>query len=426
MEITPSTVVRFHPLFIRKGSAGIYYVTRWGGKSRVATRSEGIAAIRALRSGHPTGEVQKSIDPDARGLSLQPLLQALMTANLIRTVDGLPVSQREFNLFTFLKSLFRFYLLPHYFAAIRSCPVAMRRWCIGMITALSAYHSLSRRAAIAEQNVRNTALTVSRRFHAQYFFHLLWNIADTDAIFGSPTAEARRWLDRHVQWKGLENLEKAGSLGVGVICAGFHFTASRLVAPLLLSRGYNVHLTATSSPSVDVADSERWHNEIQSLDPQAGRFRQILQVNLASVKELLGALSRSEVVLTFPDMHTIDPNSDEKTRERCAFFGIARGSFRAPNVTVEIAGVQARMNEWAGWLAAQSSAPVVPVMLVRAGNGRLIINIEPPIMPSITQNLADRANAVNEELFRTLDRHIRARPAQWFGWHRFHFQRVCR
>lgn len=155
------------------------------------------------------------------------------------------------------------------------------------------------------------------------------------------------------------------------------------------------------------------------------KFRQIANVDLPSVQELLSALARNEVVLTFPDMHTINPNGDEQTRKRCNFFGVVRAGFQPPTITVPVAGCNVKMNEWAGWLAAQSGAPVLPVMLLRAGNGSFLMNFESPIVAPDEAERSERATFVNTELFRVLDRYIRAYPSQWFGWHRFHLQRAA-
>jgi len=210
-----------------------------------------------------------------------------------------------------------------------------------------------------------------------------------------------------------------------VICAGFHFSASRLVAPLLLSRGLDLNLTATPSPNVDLEESIRWHEEFCSAGLERTKFRQIANVDLPSVRALLAALPRNEVVLTFPDMHTINPNFDEQTRKRCNFFGVARAGFQPPTITVPVAGCAVKMNEWAGWLAAQSGAPVVPVMLLRVSNGHFLMNLETPIVAPNEMERSDRATFVNTELFRVLDRYVCAYPSQWFGWHRFHLQRVA-
>ena len=424
MEINASTVVRFHRLVIRKRRGGVYYVTRWGGKSQLATREEGIAAIRALKSGQSAGEVEKALAPGGKTVSIDPLLQALLRADLIQTLNGSPVSKPEFHPFAIARFLFRFHVLPHCVAAIRRCPIPMQRWARYAMACLGDWRPLKRRARTAEENIRTTALEAPKRFQTSYLHHLLWNIADTDTMFASPPAQARHWLDRRVQWMGLENVERARSLQKGVICVGFHFSASRLVAPLLVSRGIDINLTATPSPSVDLAESNRWHHEFRSVDPAGGKFRQIPNVDLMSVKELLAALARNESVLTFPDMHTINPNSDEETRKRCAFFGVVSGGFQPPTITASIGGSNARMNEWAGWLAAQSGAPVLPVALLRVASGQFLMHIEPPIVTPTEGDRSDRANFVNTELFRVLDHYIRAYPSQWFGWHRFHFQRV--
>jgi lauroyl/myristoyl acyltransferase len=423
-DINASTIIRLHRLLIRPGRGGIYYVRRFGGKSQIATREGGIAAIRALESGQSVGEVEKSLAPSGRTISIQPLLQALLSADLIQTINGLSVSKSEFDPVAIGRFLFRFYVFPYCLAAIRRCPIILQRWATYAVTYIGDWRPLRRRAQTAEENIRSTAIEVPKRFNAQYLNQLLWNIADTDTVFAGSPRQARQWLDQHVQWEGLENVELARSLHKGVICAGFHFSASRLVAPLLVSRGVDVNLTATPSPSVDLAASTRWHKEFRSVYPPGGEFRQIPNVDLTSVKELLAALARNEAVVTFPDMHTINPNSDEETRKRCAFFGVVNAGFQPPTITTSIGGTDARMNEWAGWLSAQSSAPVLPVALLRMASGQFLMKVEPPIMVPTEGDRLERANSVNSELFRVLDRYIRAHPSQWFGWHRFHFQRV--
>lgn len=425
MGIDAATVVRFHRLLIRRGQGGVYYVTRWGGKSQIATRERGIAAIRALEAGHSVGQVEHSLAQEGKKTSIHPLLQAALSAGLIEAINGSSISNSEFNPLTSARFWFRHSVLSHCRSAIRRFPILMQRWAVFGVTCVADRRPLMRRARTAEANMRGTALHAQNGFRTSYLYHLLWNIADTETVFASPSREARGWLDQHVEWTGLENLERARSLEKGVICAGFHFSASRLVAALLLSRGLDLSLTATPSPNVDLEESIRWHREFCSIELEGVKFRQIANVDLPSVQELLAALARNEVVLTFPDMHTINPNSDEQTRKRCNFFGVVRAGFQPPTITVPVAGCNVKMNEWAGWLAAQSSAPVVPVMLLRVSNGRFLMNFESPIMAPNGTERSDRATFVNTELFRVLDRYICAYPSQWFGWHRFHLQRVA-
>jgi lauroyl/myristoyl acyltransferase len=424
MIIKSSSVVCLHRLLIHKGNAGIYYVTRWGGTSQIATRDVGIAAIRALKSTKSVGQIEGSLATDGAIPSLRPLLQTLLRANLIRSVDGVATSTPDFNLMRLGKALCRLYPLPLYLALIRRLPIRIQRRCRYVATYLSSHESMQRRAATAEANIRRTSLEVAKHFKREYLHHLLLNIADSDAVFASTAIEARRWLERSTVWEGFEHIEQARSLGRGVICAGLHFTASRLVAPLLLTRGLNVYMTATPSPSVNVAESVRWHGGFRCIDPGAGEFHQIPQVALTAVKGLFRALSRNDLVLTFPDMHTINPGSDDETRKRCAFFGISSSPFQQPTISVNIAGVEARMNEWAGWLAAQSRAPVVPVALVRTGSGHFVLKFLPPIVCQASHDPVQRAADVNTKLFQVLDHYVRVYPSQWFGWHRFHLQRV--
>src|ERR1700730_10967156 len=96
-DMNASTIVHLHRLLIRPGAGGIYYVRRFGGKSQLATREGGIAAIRALESGQSVGEVEKSLAPSGRTISIQPLLQALLSADMVRTINGLSVSKSEFD-----------------------------------------------------------------------------------------------------------------------------------------------------------------------------------------------------------------------------------------------------------------------------------------------------------------------------------------
>jgi lauroyl/myristoyl acyltransferase len=425
MEIKSDTVVNFRRLLIRTGHGGVYYITPWGGKSQLATREKGIAAIRALESGQTVGQVEQALGQGDKAMSIRPLLHSMLNADLIHAIDGTSVSKLKFDPIAVARFLLRFYVLPHCLAVVRKCPIRLQRWGRYAVARIGYRRSLKQRAHTAEENIHTTSLKAPGSFKSSYLHHLMWNIADTDTVFSAQPAQARAWCDRSVKFEGWNNIEKALSLQKGVICAGLHFSLSRLVAPLLLSRGLDINLTATPSPNVDLNVTGRWHEEFRAVDPPGGKFRQIPNVDFASVKELIASLARNEAVLTFPDMHTIDPNSDEETRKRCAFFGVANAGFRPPTMKASIGGAEARMNEWAGWLAAQSGAPVLPVALIRRSNGNFALRIDSPIVVPTEGSRADQADAVNSELFRVLDRYIHQYPEQWFGWHRFHYQRVA-
>ena len=422
--MSANTVVRFHRLLIVEGASGIYYVMRWGGKSQLATRKQGLAAIWALKAGQSVGEVQRALAPPGKTISIHRLLEALLSAGLIRSIDGVPVSGGKWHLFATARCLFRIHVVPHCLALICKCPIPAQRWARCALASVRDFRSLRRRAHTADENILSSNLAVPKCFRSGYLYHLVWNIADTETIFASRPAQAKEWLDEHVDWTGQENLDFARSFGRGLICAGFHFSATRLVAPLLVSRGLPLNLTATSSPTVCPVEACRWHEEFCSVSCPDARFKHIYSVDFSSVKGLLAALARNEAVLTFPDMHTINPNSDEVTRQRCAFFGITARGFKPPTVTADVAGVNARMNEFVGWLAAQSGSPVVPVILLRTSGGKFLMIIERPIIVPTNADRPERADMVNGELFRVLDRYIRAYPSQWFGWHRFHLQRT--
>ena len=424
MELNSSSMIRLHHLLIRQGSAGTYYVSKLGGRSQIATRGAGVAAIYAFKQRHSLGEIEQTLAVSSRSVSLRPLVEALLSSNLVRSVDGIRVSRPDFHPINFIKSVVRHYVLPACFKLMKQLPIYPHRLSLYVVSCLNSYGSLQQRARTADTNIRTTPMPVPRHFRRKYLHNLLLNIADTDALFAATPDEAMRWLDKATVWQGFDNIKLAQSLGKGLIVAGFHLSATRLIAPLLLSRGLNVHVTATPSPSVDITETIRWHRDLRSRLYHVGQFDQIPQIQPSTLSTLLEVLTRNDVVLTFPDMHTISIGSDDATKKRCAFFGLASTIFKPPAITVDVAGVSARMNEWVGWLAAQSGSPVVPLALVRVKSGNFVMNISPPIICHGLQDSKERGRAINRELFSVLDGYVRSYPSQWFGWHRFHLQRV--
>jgi lauroyl/myristoyl acyltransferase len=435
MLIPAESRVELFPLHVEPfGDA--FRVIRKGGRSAVATRGAGLEAVRLLQMGLPLAEVRRElarrhhVAPEA--VDLQPLLESLRRANLIRRVDGRVVGEDEATLAARLRFFWLFSAAPRLLRLAGRLPVSLHRHALHGFHSNAQWHPTRDKRERARANMaavlpgaRGSRL---RRLSRDYYRHLIWNIADVEALVGRPPEVIDAWLARHTAVRGLEHLEEARRQRRGVLLCGFHFSCIRLI-PFLLARcgcsvttmgAINLHLGRTAlTAQVD---------ELRGRFPQWGRLEFVDNLDLRSVSTLVRRLRDGETVISYPDVYSLSGDEDDGVRARARFFGVVRSRFPRSAAVARLFSHAFEMTEWLGWLAARTGAPVVPLVLVRPQPGRLEMTLEPPftIEASTESGHARVQEAVNHEVARVLERWVARFPSQWFGWHNLHRLRLAR
>ena len=235
--------------------------------------------------------------------------------------------------------------------------------------------------------------------------------------------QVENWLDRHVEYEGLEHLAQLKGENLPVIVAGFHFSATKLLALLLMRRGYDATQVWMPDGSVDIASIAKRLAEFERDLPDYGKMSIIPDFTLPSYRRLLKSLRDGGTLVWFADMFGSNerpagnPPSHEwrEAATKVFDFALIRTELAQSKVDVTLCGQRVYLNPWIGGFARSAGAAVVPAALIRQGSGmRMILSPALRLPPNPT---AKHAEDLNRALFGRLDSLLRRHPDQWFGWH---------
>jgi len=260
-------------------------------------------------------------------------------------------------------------------------------------------------------------------FAGRYFDNLIQNIVDFESLHAIAPSQGEPWLNRHVEYEGLEHLAQLKREKLPVIIAGFHFSATKLLAILLARRGFDVTQVWMPDGTMDRASLEKRLAEFASDTPAYGKISIIPDFSLPSYRNLLKLLRCGGTLIWFPDMfgakeqfHGITPTPEwQQSATRLFDFSLIQTQLPQSKIDVPLCGQPVYLNPWIGGFARAAGAAVVPAALIRQGSRmRLILSPALRLPPNATAKHVDQ---LNRTLFEKLDEQLRQYPDQWFGWH---------
>lgn len=202
-----------------------------------------------------------------------------------------------------------------------------------------------------------------------------------------PTID-KSFLDKRVSVEGFENYLKAKSEGKGVLMLGAHLGNWELLgATLLLKMGEvaSVVYMKTKNPYVDrFIDSIRKSYGINTIPHHN------------AMKQVLAALRRGEAVGVLLDQH-----GGQKEAIKVDFIG------RPAATSIGFA-----------IMALRTGAPVVPMFMVREGDGRFRFIYEKPIYLEKSGDLEKDIRDGTIIFNKVIEDYVRRYPEQWFWVHR--------
>ena len=189
----------------------------------------------------------------------------------------------------------------------------------------------------------------------------------------------------HVEYEGLEHLAQLKSKSVPVIVAGFHFSTTKLLALLLMRRGYDAMQIWMPDGSVDMDSITKRLAEFDRDLPEYGKLSIIPDFSLPSYRRLLKSLREGSTLVWFADMFGSKERSDGKpaTQEWCESaakvfdFGQIRTELAQSKLEVTLCGQQVYLNPWIGGFARSAGASVIPAALIRQRKGMRMILLPP-------------------------------------------------
>jgi lauroyl/myristoyl acyltransferase len=435
IEIQDTSLVKLRPCRFVQETPDRFGIIRRAGMSRVVVRRIGIEACERFRKGCTIQEAKAQlaglhqVNEDA--VDLRPLLQSLQRADLIASVDGKPLEEA---CPPSLYSAYRYYLRFHWKQRLLRLAYQNLPTSIGKRVACATYRLdlsaiLQPKARRAEDHVRNcsrAAVPVSMRsgFAGRYMGHLIRNIVDFESLQAMTPVRAEAWLDRHVQYEGLEHLAQAKSEGLPVIVAGFHFSATKLLALLLMRRGFDLAQVWMPDASVDLGSVLKRIEELNRDLPHYGKLEIIPDFTLPSYRRLLKSLSGGGTLVWFADMFGSTEAAGGKaspapewrdSASRIFDFALIRSNLDQSKIDVNLCGQRVYVNPWIGGFARTAGAVVLPAALIREGKGmRMMLWPALRLPPRAT---AAEVDALNRTMFERLDAQLRVHADQWFGWH---------
>jgi lauroyl/myristoyl acyltransferase len=432
-----SSVIKLRPCKFVRETGDRFGIIRRAGMRRVVLRGVGLEACERFREGCSIRDVKRHLSNRFRiiedRLDLEPLLRSLQNADLIASVDGARI--REISPPS-LYSAYRYYLRFHLKRkllqfAYGKLPLELGRRLAYWVHRLDLSAILWPKALRAEEHARRSPdgyLQASEQdgFAPRYLRHLIQNIVDFESVQAMTPAQVEKWFDKRVRYEGLEHVAELKKEGLPVIIAGFHFSATKLLALLLVRKGHNISQLWMPDGSVNMAELTEKLEHLQDSSSEYGRLDIIPDFSLASYKRLLTSLRRGDLLVWFADMFSSNDRREEPSGEqarrvaaaRIFEFGQIQTHLSQAKLDVTLCGQRVHLNPWIGGFARIAQAAVVPAALIREGSGfRMLLLPALRIPRNATQN---QITNLNRSLFEQLDSLLRRYPDQWFGWHSLH------
>lgn len=210
--------------------------------------------------------------------------------------------------------------------------------------------------------------------------HLGMSVAE---MFFSATHRRTHLINRiHIQ--GVEHLDKALSLGKGVIAVSAHLGNFTLISMKMVAEGYPFIMLVKESKFKTVAKAIRMLQE-----KQKGRFIYI-QPWKEALRNILASLRRNEIICLI---------ADEKKKHsgiEVDFFGQSAATALGPAI-----------------ISLRTGSPVVPVFIVRNGDDTHTMHIEPALEHPVTGDRKKDEQALTAAFTKVIERYIRVYPEQW-------------
>jgi len=202
-------------------------------------------------------------------------------------------------------------------------------------------------------------------------------------LFFSATSRRTDLLNK-IRIHGIEHLEKALSLGKGVIAVSAHLGNFTLISMKMVAEGYPFIMLVKDPKYKALANALHMLQE-----KQGGRFIYIKPWKEA-LRNILACLRRNEIICLVAD--------EKKRRSKIDvdFFGQPAATALGPAV-----------------ISLRTGSTVVPVFIVRQGDGTHTILIEPPLEHDVTGDRKEDERTLTAAYTKVIERYVRAYPEQW-------------
>src|SRR5262245_50389268 len=251
LELQDGSTIKLRPCRFVKESADRFGIIRRAGMSRVVVRKNGLEACEHFRRGCAIREAKLRLASryriDESAVDLRPLLRSLERADLIASVDGKPLREAcPPSAYSAYRYFLRFHLKQDLLRlAYQKLPASIGKTLAHWVHRLDLSATLRPKADRAEEHMSASSpeclpAAMRQGFAGRYLGHLIQNIVDFESLHAITPSQGEKRLVRCVEYEGLEHLAQLKAQNLPVIIAGLHFSATKLLALLLMRRGYDM------------------------------------------------------------------------------------------------------------------------------------------------------------------------------------------
>jgi lauroyl/myristoyl acyltransferase len=371
-----------------------------------------------LKSGCSASEVCARVSSTFKceRVDLQPLLKALYEARMIRSVDGITVEFDRPSLARQWRQRLEWLWLRTTAAAskafIRTLPVAITHRSLYLLRPKWSRRKTEDACTQAQRNLTSVfAGSLSderiRRLACEAIEEQVRREVDMQLLSALPEVQVGKWLRRCCTFQGLQYLDNALAAGKGVLLSSFHFSSAHLIVLLLWLRGYSFTgaggMTRSNRNRVLPFDNPQLALQLKG----CGKVKWFTTMTLESALNICRTVNQGGIGLVFPDGFTTRAQGDVD-----AYFGHNAALYKRAHCDVPFLGRLAQANTGVPWIYKQSSAPLIPIKLVRDSFHRFQVVVGPELK-------LDRAASIEKitaDLYASLEREVRLDTTAWAYW----------
>jgi len=349
-------------------------------------------------------------------IDIQPLLKALYQARMIRSIDGLAIEPDAPSFTRQCRQRMEWLQMRAGGAALRTLmgllPVGVAYRVLDWIRPNWSRRQLSSVFTLAQQNLTSVfgaSLGMKRIRSLAHAFVSEQIRRDIDLQFLSvlPELEVGKWLRRDCSFQGLEHLDSALAAGRGVLLSSFHFSSAHLIVLLLWLRGYSFTgaggITRNNRNRLLPFDNPQLAEQLKG----CGKVKWFTTLTMESALNICRLVNKGGIGLVFPDGFASRPKEDVS-----AYFGHDAAKYKRAVAAVPFLGRVAQGNTGVPWIYKQSSAPLIPIKLVRDS----LHHFKVIVGPEITLDRTAPLERITAQLYEVLEREIALDPASWAYW----------
>jgi lauroyl/myristoyl acyltransferase len=418
--LLPNAKFELYPFLIRRINSKDYSLIRLGCRTVTVlwTTEFGVVASKLLNKGSSAAEASarmSSMFKCAR-VDLQPLLKALYEARMIRSIDGQPIESDAPSLTRQWKQRMAWFRMRAAGAArrafLRNLPVSITHRTMSLLRPKWDRRKTQEACGQAQRNLTSVfagSLSEKRIRGLAHDFveEQIRREVDLALLNSLPEIEVGKWLRRCCTFQGLEYLDGALAAGKGVLLSSFHFSSAHLIVLLLWLRGYSFTgaggLTRSDRNRVLPFDDPQLARELKG----CGTVKWFTKMTLESALNICRTVNQGGLGLVFPDGYTTRSKEDVNL-----YFGHSGARYRRAQCEVPFLGRVAQGNTGVPWIYKQSTAPLIPIKLVRDSCHRFQIIVG----PELKLDRAASLEKITADLYATLQCEVALDPAAWAYW----------